>query len=268
MSSPLTAQINAIPQASARMRAALAARARGALPPNSVILQDGSILDGSPDMADETTLVALAQATEANVFRNPFHSFRFGQVVNVEGRTLGVGRNVANVQVDGDPADVLTQCAIVAPGLTQGDRVLLAFDPPHAFYVIGILGGGRPLVNFSLGQEGDASIPADEPAVFALGINPSLGGIDVIEAVVATAVGPTGTDETWRVYDVDSDETIVTFTVTGNGGAAFGTGVISADWSLSAPGRYAVETTVLGDGTPSIGLSVTVAGTYNQVVGV
>jgi len=70
------------------------------------------------------------------------------------------------------------------------------------------------------------------------------------------------------VYDVDSDDTIVTFTVTGNGGAAFGSGVISADWSLSAPGRYAVETTVLGDGTPSVGLSVTVAGTYNQIVGV
>jgi len=266
MTTPLVGQINAIPDAGARMRAAIAARSQGALPPNSLILHDGSIIDGTPQVADEETLVKVAQATQSNVLASPFHNLRFGTLSGVVGRGLGIGKIVANVHVDGDPEDVLIQCSVAVPGLTVGDRVMLAFDPPHAFYVVGILDGGRQPVNFSLGQEGEASIPVDEPALFCLGSDPALGGLDVIEACVACAVGPDGSDETWRVYDVDTDDTVIGFTVTDNGAAAFGTGTIVSGWSLKAPGRYAVEALVVGSGSPSIGLSVTVAASYNQII--
>lgn len=120
-----------------------------------------------------------------------------------------------------------------------------------------------PTVLFSLGSEGVSVVPPAEVAVFPVGSsNMDLGDLNVVQADVAAAVGPAGSSENWRIYDVDSGVTLETFTVTVNGGAAWGTGVISQSFSFVAGNRYAIEPLSVGSTSPSEGISVTFVATY------
>ncbi len=138
--------INAMPAGPARLRAALSAQASGGLPDNSIVLDDGSIVDGAASATIDDDVVAAAQAIEDVILDRPRHDFRSGTVVGVEGAGYGKGRAVASVNIDGDPSTVITPCGVmVAAVIGAGDRVLIAFDPPHAHYVIGIDGLKTPV---------------------------------------------------------------------------------------------------------------------------
>lgn len=147
------------------------------------------------------------------------------------------------------------------------DQVVGAYVPVAASELGG--GGGVDVrtIMFGLGSEGVSVVPPAEVGVFAVGAsNPALGGITVIQADIAAAVGPDGSTENWRIYDVDSGATLETFTVVGNGGAPWGTGVISQSFAFLAPGNYAIEPLSVGSISPSEGITVTIVGVYNQTI--
>jgi len=152
----IVAQINAMPAGRARLAAALDAQSKGMIPENFLVLDDGSIVDGAASLTEDADVAAAAGAIEQRILDRPWAASQSGTVQNVEGQGYGFGKTVANVRIDGDPGDVITQCGVMIPGsLGPGDRVLVQFQPPFAHVVVGSLDGAKtPACRISWVDEG------------------------------------------------------------------------------------------------------------------
>lgn len=91
----------------------------------------------------------------------PMVSYQPGTVTTYEQQTGGIPAK-ATVQMDGDDPDDAIPCPVLIPHpLSAGDRVMVAFSPPHAHLVTGVLlGGESPFGRFT----------SDEDSVDFLGV--------------------------------------------------------------------------------------------------